>query len=124
MMGSRTKLWLIGLGAVLYTVAVFWFGIVVSTRINLHQTAIEIDNTQAILAFNRLLEGRRLELLLSKGCLEAAKEKVDIRIDQDTRLLASLIKGELSPRVAKYIDDRDSHLLETLDKYTSKYGDS
>jgi hypothetical protein len=104
--------------------AILWIGIGIGIRINLHRTAIEIDNTQAMLTFNRLLEERRLELLLSKGCLEAAKEKVNIRMDQDTKLLASLFKGTLSPWVAKYVDDRDPNLLEALEKYTSKYGDS
>ncbi len=79
-MRLRARLWLI-----LYSMAILWIGIGIGIRINLHRTAIEIDNTQAILAFNRLLEGRRLELLLSKGCLEAAKEKVDIRIDHALR---------------------------------------
>jgi hypothetical protein len=123
-MSSRTRLLLIGIGAVLYTGVIFWLGTGIGARTNLHRTAIEIDNTQAMLTFNRLLEGRRLELLLSKGCLDAAREKVDIRMDQDTKLLASLFKGTLSPWVAKYVDDRDPRFLGTLDKFRSKYGDS
>ena len=123
-MNSRTRLLLIGIGAVLYTGAIFWLGIGIGTRMNVNRTAVEVDNTQAMLTFNRLIEGRRLELLLSKGCLDAAREKVEIRMDQDTKLLASLFKGTLSPWVAKYVDDRDPKLLGTLDKFRSKYGDS
>jgi hypothetical protein len=123
-MASKTKLWTIALAAALLMVVVFWFGMTVGTRMGLDHIAIEVDNTQAILTFNRLLEGRRLEMLLSRGCVEAAKKKVDIRIDQDTKLLASLFKGTLSPRVAKYVNDRDPGFLQSLDKFTSKYGDS
>ncbi len=124
MMTSKIKLWLIGIGAVLYSATIFWLGIGIGMRSNLHQTAIELDNTQAMLAFNRLLEERKLELLLSKGCVTAAVEKTNIAIDQDTKLLASLFKGKLSPWITKYVDDRDPNLLKTLDTFKSKYGDS
>ena len=123
-MNSRTKLLLIGICAVLYTGGIFWLGFGLGTRISLQRTALEVDNTQAMLTFNRLLEGRQLEALLSKGCPDAAKEKVDIRIDQDKRLLASLFNGTLSPWVAKYVDDRDPGLRGTLGAFKSKYGDS
>ena len=120
----KIKPWLIGFAAVLYTAIIFWFGIALGMRSSLHQMATEIDNTQAMLAFNRLLDGRKLALLLSKGCVAAAAEKTNIGMDQDTKLLASLFKGKLSPWVTKYIDDRDPTLLSNLDKFKSKYGDS
>jgi hypothetical protein len=93
-------------------------------RIGSRHTAIEIDDVQAMLAFNRILQERKLASLLSRGCMAAAIEETDIRIDQDTKLLASLFKGRLSPRVSKYVDDRDPNLRETLDNFKSKYGDS
>jgi len=123
-MTSKTKVLLFGVGAVLYTATILWLGIGFGMRSNVHHVAIEIDNTQAMLAFNRLLEERKLASLLSKGCVAAASEETNIRIDQETKLLASLFKGRLSPWVSKYVDDRDPHLLKTLDNFKSKYGDS
>ncbi len=96
----------------------------IGMRSNVRQVAIEIDNTQAMLAFNRLLEERKLASLLSKGCVAAAVEEIDIRMDQDTKLLSSLFKGKLSPWVMKYVDDRDPNFSKTLDNFKSKYGDS
>jgi len=92
-------------------------------RSNLHELAIVLDDTQAELAFNRLLEERKLESLLSKGCTAAALEKTRISIDQDMTLLASF-EGKLSPGAAKYINDREPTLLSALKEFKSKYGNS
>jgi hypothetical protein len=91
---------------------------------NVRQAATEIDSIQVSLAFNRLLEDRKLASLLSRGCVAAAIKETDIAMDQDTKLLASLFKGKLSPWVIKYIEDRDPSLLKTLDTFQSKYGNS
>lgn len=123
-MKGRAKVWLFGLGAVLYTVIILWLGIGIGTRMNVRQAATEIDSIQASLAFNRLLEDRKLASLLSRGCIAAAVKETDIAMDQDTKLLASLLKGKLSPWVIKYIEDRDPNLLKTLDNFQSKYGNS
>ena len=123
-MSAKKKPWLIGLIVIVYSIVIFWFGIAAGMRSNRHQLAQELDSTQAMLAFNRLLDERRLQSLLLKGCAGAALERTNISMDQDTRLLASLFKGRLSPWVAKYVKDRDLELLNSLPKFKSKYGDS
>jgi hypothetical protein len=70
-----------------------------------------------------LLEGRKLESLLSGGCAAAAAKEIDIVMDQDTKLLASLYRGKLSPETIKYINDRDPNLLKRLNTFKSKYGE-
>jgi hypothetical protein len=117
------KPWLVGLAVVLFTTIILWLGISIGTKINRHETAIAIDDIQASLAFNRLLEERKLASLLSRGCVAAAAKEVDIVMDQDTKLLASLYKGKLSPSAIKYIENRDPNLLKTLDTFKSRYGE-
>jgi hypothetical protein len=53
----------------------------------------------------------------------AAATEIDIVMDQDTKLLASLYKGKLSSSTIEYIETRDPKLLKTLDKFKSKYGE-
>ena len=67
-----------------------------------------------------LVEG--LEHLIYKALL--GLKETDIAMDQDTKLLASLFKGKLSPWVIKNIEDRDPNLLKTLDNFKSKYDNS
>ena len=122
-MTTKLKTWLIALGGVICTLIIFWVGVSVGTRAARHATATAIDDIQASLAFNRVLEGRKLESLLSRGCTAAAAKEVDILLDQDTKLLASLYRGKLSPATIKYIDDRDPKLLKTLGTFKSKYGE-
>ena len=117
------KPWLVGLAVVLFTTIILWLGMSMGTKMNRHETAIAIDDIQASLAFNRLLDERKLASLLSRGCVTAAAKEIDIVMDQDTKLLASLYKGKLSPSTIKYIGDRDPNLLGTLDKFKTKYGD-
>jgi hypothetical protein len=123
-MPSKKKLWLIGIGVVFYTAAIVWLGMGFGMRSSVRRVGIEIDNTQAMLAFNRVLKERKLALLLSKGCVAAAAKEIDIALDQDTKLLSSLFKGELSPWVSKYVNDRDQNFLKSLETFKSKYGDS
>ena len=123
-MRSKTKLSFIVMGSVIFTAVVFWIGMVIGTRLGSGKLENELNSTQAMLAFNRVLDERKLELLLSKGCVTQALAKTDIAIDQNTKLLATLFKGRLSPWVSKYISDRDPNFLSTLDGFRSKYGDS
>lgn len=116
------KPWLVGLAVVLFATIILWLGMNIGTKMNRYGTAIAIDDIQASLAFNRVLEERKLASLLSRGCVAAAAMEVDIRMDQDTNLLASLYKGKLSPSTIKYIEDRDPNLLKSLDTFKSRYG--
>lgn len=122
-MPPKARPWLIGFVGVVYTLIVLWLGIGFGTRLSRDQVAIAIDDIQASLAFNRLLEGRKLASLLSRGCAGAAATEIDIVMDQDTKLLASLYKGKLSSSTIEYIETRDPNLLKTLDKFKSKYGE-
>ena len=123
-MNQKTILWIAGVSAVLYTAIIFWFGMAMGTRYNLRQLAVVLDDTQAQLAFNRLLEERKLELLLSRGCVTAALQKTRISIDQDMKLLASFSEGGLGRGTVKYINDRDPDFLDALKGFKSKYVDS
>ena len=123
-MRSKIKLGLIGAGSVVFTAIVFWIGMAIGMRFGSGKLESELNSTQAMLAFNRVLDERKLELLLSKGCVAQALAKTDVAIDQNTKLLATLSKARLSPWVNKYIADRDPDFLPTLDGFKSKYGDS
>jgi hypothetical protein len=120
----KGKRWFWALATLFYTAVLLWLGIGVGTRMNVHQAATEIDSVQASLAFNRLLQDRKMASFLSRGCIAAAVKETDIAIDQDTKLLASLFKGKLSPWAIKYVEDRDPELLKTLANFQSKYGSS
>lgn len=121
---TKIKSGLIGVAALFFIAMVFWLGIGVGVKYGSSQLAIELNSTQAMLAFNRILDERKLNLLLSKGCVTEALTKTDIAIDQDTKLIASLFKEKLSPWVSKYVSDRDPNFLNSLDGFKSKYGDS
>jgi hypothetical protein len=94
---AKIKSGLIGVVALVFIAMIFWLGIGVGVKYGSSQLAIELNSTQAMLAFNRILDERKLNLLLSKGCVTEALAKTDIAIDQDTKLIASLFKEKLSP---------------------------
>ena len=125
-MNRKIKISLLAIAMLVVLVAILWIGIGIGIgmRSGVRQAALELDNTQAMLAFNRLVKERQLASFLSKGCTTAAAEQVDIRIDQDMKLLSSFTKGNLSPWVIKYINDRDPTLLSKLAEFKSKYGES
>jgi hypothetical protein len=123
-MNARIKFGLISVVALVFIAVIFWLGFGIGLRYGTSQSEIELNNTQAMLAFNRILDERKLSLLLSKGCITEALTRTDIAIDQNTKLIASFFKGKLSPWVSKYISDRDPNFLHSLDGFKSKYGDS
>jgi len=123
-MNSKTKLILIGIATVVFSGIIFVAGVAVGLRHETVQVERELNSTQAMLAFNRILFERKLNLLLSKGCEAETLRAIDIGIDQDTELLATLFKEKLNPWISKYIADRDPDLLPSLDKFKSKYGNS
>ena len=123
-MHLKIRLWLIGVGAVVFTAIIFGIGVAIGMRHVSSQLESELNSTQAMLAFNRILDERQIKLMLSKGCVAEALAKTDIGLDQDTKLLATLFNGRLNPWVSKYITDRDPDFLRKLGEFKSKYGDS
>ncbi len=99
---------------------------VVALRVAYKLTSRRFDQAligvQANLAFNRLIDDRRMAFLLSKGCIDQAKRYVDINEDQDTELLAEFYKSGLPPEAVQYIKLRDPQLLSTLGNFKSRYG--
>ena len=84
----------------------------------------ELQETQAMLWFNHLLQFREIESDLSKGCLPEGLEKTRIAIDGELRLLSEFHKEYPASSINKYISDRDPKLLGQLESYKSKYGNS
>jgi len=117
-----TKKILVAIACVL-ALAIIW---VVALRVAYKLTSRRFDQVligvQANLAFNRLIDDRRMAFLLSKGCIDQAKRHVDINQDQDTELLAEFYKTGLPPEAIQYINLRDSKLLSTLGTFKSRYG--
>lgn len=125
MKNTKVRAWLLATGIAVVMASVFWFGFAMGTRYNLRQFATGLDDTQVMLAFNRLLDERNVESLLARGCTTAALEKTRISIDQDLKVLATFSnENRLSPGITKYIDARDPTLLNTLGNFQSKYGNS
>ncbi len=84
----------------------------------------ELQETQAMLWFNHLLQFREIEADLSKGCSPEALEKSRIAIDGELELLSKFHKEYPNSPLNKYISDRDPKLLSQLEDYKSKYGNS
>lgn len=119
---SGIKTGLITFGIVGAIIVSFVIGLYVGERWAIANLSVELDSTQAMLAFNRIVVERRMQSLLSRGCMDAAMKEVDIDEDQDTRLLAEFFKGKLTPWTRKYVSDRDPNLVGTLSTFKSKYG--
>jgi hypothetical protein len=86
--------------------------------------AVEVNGIQADLLFNRIISERKMQIMLSKGCVSEARDALSINEDQDTKLLADFFRGKLSVNAKKYIYDRDPELAKNLGTFKSKYGDS
>lgn len=80
--------------------------------------------TQAMLWFNHLGDYRKIESDLLKGCQAEALEKTRIAIDMEMRLLSEFHAKYPRSRLNEYISDRDPKLLEQLETFKSKYGNS
>ena len=123
-MNSKISWSLAGLGGVILLAIVFGLGMKIGMNYISGQVDSELNSVQVMLAFNRILDGRQIESLLSRGCSAQALEKTKIAIDQDTKLIASLYKGRLNQKAGTYITNRDPDFLHKLGEFKSKYGDS
>jgi hypothetical protein len=87
--------------------------------------ALQIDSVQGSLAFNRILDERKLKKLLELGCINQASFAIDVSLDKDMELLSEFVKNDqLDEQAMKYIADRDSDIIGLLKTYKSKYGKS
>jgi hypothetical protein len=82
----------------------------------------DLRSIQAMLAFNRIDEERRLARLIERGCISQAKEEIDFSNDKDLELLSHYAQEGITAHAEKYISDRDPRLLGELRSYKSKYG--
>ena len=85
---------------------------------------VGLDEAQAALWFNHLLQFREIESDLSRGCSTEALEKTRIAIDEEMSLLSSFHKKSPNSSLNKYISDRDPKLLSQLENFKSKHGSS
>jgi hypothetical protein len=85
--------------------------------------AVELDKTQAMLAFNHMDRYRELEHDLSRGCYAEALDKAKISKDQELTLLSSFLKEHPEPEFAKYVSDREPALVGELRDFKSSYYD-
>lgn len=90
----------------------------------MENAAIEVDGIQVDLIFNRILSEKKMQSMLSKGCITETQNALGINLDQDTKLLAEFFKGKLTPDAIKYVSDRDPELVSSLRTFKSKYGSS
>lgn len=111
------------IGSVVAIVVAFAVGESLGQHSMIAGMSVQLDGTQAMLAFNRLDDERQLQTLLSKGCVTQAQSQLDYYEDRDTKLLSEFFKGKLDPETRKYVSDRDSKLAESLSSFRSKYGD-
>ena len=117
---SRVLFWV-----VVFAVAIaasFAAGECTGQRSMLRRASVELDGTQAMLAFNRIHDELRLSSLLSRGCIAAAARALDISQDQNKVVLADFLNGTLSPSDRKYMSDRDPNMVRDLKAFKSKYG--
>lgn len=100
----------------------FAAGIYIGEKSMLPGMEIQLDGTQAMLAYNQLDDDRKVAALLSKGCISQAQSRLEFYEDRETRLLSEFFKGQLDPGTIKYVTDRDPQLVVSLSSFKSKYG--
>jgi hypothetical protein len=113
------------LGAALIVVVAalaFAIGDSYGQRTMLKAMSPQFDGVQAMLAYNRLDDDRKLGVLLSKGCVSQAQGFLDFDEDQQTRLLSEFFRGQVDQGTIKYVTDRDPKLVASLPAFKSKYG--
>jgi hypothetical protein len=106
---------LIGCSLVVLAI-VFVVGLFIGGRRAIVQLNVQMDGTQAMLAYNRISFERRLHDLLSRGCSDVALAQVKVYEDQDMQLLAGFLRGPLPTWTIKYIKQGDPHLIDELSK--------
>lgn len=104
--------------------ASYALGLSVGERKAFAQATVLMNGAQADLAYNRIVDERKMVLILSKGCMSQLQDKLAVNVDQGTALLAEFFKGQLDPDSIKYISDCDPELVKSLATFKSKYGDS
>ena len=103
----------------------FLVGDSVGQRSMLSVMRTQLDSIQGVMAFNRLLDERKLQMLLARGCVTQSSYVVDVAQDKDMELLSGFfMHGQLDAPAIKYIADRDPKLLGELKTFKSKYGNS
>ena len=119
-----TKKFIISAAIVVVVAVVISFavGMHVGQKSMLPGMEIQLDSTQAMLAYNQLDDDRKVQLLLSKGCVTQAQSRLDFYEDRETRLLSEFFKGKLNSWAIMYITDRDPQLVTSLGTFKSKYG--
>ncbi len=116
----------IALGAV-YGVSIivaFAAGAHLARKNSMKSVDAALYETQAMLWFNHLHQFQEIERDLAKGCEKEALEKTRIAIDGEMKLLSSFHTDHPNSSINKYISDRDPKLLDDLETFKSKYGDS
>ena len=84
--------------------------------------AEDFRSVQAMLAYNRIDEERRLARLIAKGCISQAAEEIDFSNDKDMEMLSHYLQKRITAQAQKYISDRDPELLGQLRSSKNKYG--
>ena len=122
-LADRSKMTKIALGLawVLSLIVVAAFVSNRALKNQLSAFAVQLDKTQAMLAFNHMVMYRELERDLSKGCCAEALEKAKISKDEELMLLSSFFKQHPEPAFAKYVVDREPSLLAELKDFKSPY---
>jgi len=118
------RLTVVAVVAILSIAVAFAVGLSLGQRSMLAASDKELRNVQAMLVFNRILDERRLQALMSRGCVSQAADEISFNLDKDMELLSHYIGEGLDAQTQKYISDRDSTLLKELQTFKSKYGDA
>lgn len=100
----------------------FAVGNSVGQRTMLAAASVQLNDVQAMLAFNHLLDDRELQSLLDRGCGTQAAAVVDFYRDKDTESLAGFFRGRLNESTRDYVSKRDPDLVKGLGSFQSKYG--
>ena len=109
---------------VLSVVASFALGAHLALRNSWSAFNDHLQEAQAMLWFNHLLQFREIESDLTKGCKDEALEKARIAVDGEMKLLSSFHQESPRSPLNKYISDRDPKLLDELGSFKSRYGNS
>ncbi|MGH8213558.1 MAG: hypothetical protein ACREPP_10070 [Rhodanobacteraceae bacterium] len=115
---------LLAVGFLLTAVIALVIGIRLGARSQFRQSAKELDSVQAMMAFNRISDERNMQHLLSKGCIDQAKQWVDFYYDVNMRILADKYRIGITPDVTDYINKRDPDILNSLSEFKSKFRSS
>jgi hypothetical protein len=110
--------------AIVLAIVAFGVGQSLGQRSALRQSNVQLDGVQAMLLVDRILEERKLQSFLTRGCLTEATSAVDINISSDLRLLAEFANSGLDQPTEAYIAKRDPHILKEARALKSKYGHS